>query len=152
MEEFIDSLSDGDAVIAWRLDRAFDQLIATLDDPDADLDARAGAYEQLAAAARQVATQVVNDDGRREPSSALARCAFCGKPARDVKRSSPGRPAPSATNASTSACGCSTTTSATAGAARSQTETPVWQHTSSTSRSRAADPSQAASEGCRPAW
>jgi hypothetical protein len=74
-------------VIAWQLlDRAFDQLTATLDDPDADLASRAGGYDQLAKAARQVAQQLDHDDGHRELSSALARCAFCGKPARDVQK------------------------------------------------------------------
>jgi hypothetical protein len=72
-------------VIAWQLlDRAFDQLSATLDDSEADLGARAGGYDQLAKAARQVAQQLEHDDGHRELSSALARCSFCGKPARDV--------------------------------------------------------------------
>jgi hypothetical protein len=74
-------------VIAWQLlDRAFDQLTATLDDSDADLDTRAGGYDQLAKAARQVAQQLDHDDGHRELSSALARCSFCGKPARDVQK------------------------------------------------------------------
>jgi ClpX C4-type zinc finger len=74
-------------VIAWQLlDRAFDQLTATLDDPDADLAARAAGYDQLAKAARHVAQQLEDDDGHREMSSALARCAFCGKPARDVQK------------------------------------------------------------------
>jgi hypothetical protein len=72
-------------VIAWQLlDRAFDQLTATLDDSEADLGTRAGGYDQLAQAARQVAHQLEHDDGHRELSSALACCAFCGKPARDV--------------------------------------------------------------------
>jgi ClpX C4-type zinc finger len=71
-------------VITWQLlDRAFDQLTATLDDSDSDLDTRACAYEQLATAARQVAKQL---DQRRELSSELARCAFCGKPARNVQK------------------------------------------------------------------
>ena len=42
--------------------------------------------EQLAKAAREVAKQLDNDDGQRELSSELARCAFCGKPARDVHK------------------------------------------------------------------
>jgi hypothetical protein len=74
-------------VIAWQLlDRAFDQLAAALDDPNIDLDTRPSAFEQLAKAARQVATQLTNDDEHRELSSELARCAFCGKRARDVKK------------------------------------------------------------------
>ena len=74
-------------VIAWQLlDRAFDQLTATLDDPDTDLDTRASAFEELGKAARQVAKQLDNDDERRELSSELASCAFCGKPARDVQK------------------------------------------------------------------
>ena len=73
-------------VIAWQLlDRAFDQLTAVLDDPNADLDARACAFEELGKAARQVAKQLDND-GQRELSSELARCAFCGKRARDVRK------------------------------------------------------------------
>ena len=74
-------------VIAWqRLDRAFDQLTAQLDEPHADLRRRSDAYEQVAKAARDVAAQLVDDDGSREFSSALARCGFCGKPAHDVKK------------------------------------------------------------------
>jgi hypothetical protein len=74
-------------VIAWqRLDRAFDQLTAAIDEPDTDLRGRADAYEQLAQAARHVAKQLENDDESRELSSELARCAFCGKRARDVKK------------------------------------------------------------------
>src|SRR5450631_3469100 len=74
-------------VTAWQqLDRAFDQLAATLDDPDADLHADAHGYEQLAAAARHVAAELAGDDTHRQFSSELARCAFCGKAARDVKR------------------------------------------------------------------
>ncbi len=74
-------------VIAWQLlDRAFDQLTATLDDPDADLHILASAYDQLAKAAREVAKQLENDDGQRELSTELARCAFCGKRARDVRK------------------------------------------------------------------
>ena len=73
-------------VIAWQLlDRAFDQLTAALDDPNADLHTRASAFDQLAKAARQVAKQLDND-GQRELSSELARCAFCGKRARDVRK------------------------------------------------------------------
>ena len=73
-------------VIAWQLlDRAFDQLTATLDDPDTDL-APASAYDQLGKAAREVAKQLHSDDGPRELSSELARCSFCGKPARDVHK------------------------------------------------------------------
>jgi hypothetical protein len=74
-------------VTAWQLlDRAFDQLTATLDDSDTDdPEPSARAYQQLAHAARQVATQLTNDDAR-ELSSELARCAFCGKLARDVKK------------------------------------------------------------------
>ena len=73
-------------VIAWQLlDRAFDQLTATLDDPDAD-----STPERRVRAARQsraeVAKQLENDDGQRELSSELARCAFCGKRARDVRK------------------------------------------------------------------
>jgi hypothetical protein len=74
-------------VIAWqRLDRAFDQLTAQLDEPHADLRRRGDAYEQVAKAARDVAKQLVDDDGSRELSSALARCGFCGKPAHDVQK------------------------------------------------------------------
>jgi cytochrome c553 len=74
-------------VIAWqRLDRAFDQLTAAIDEPNTDLRSRAKAYEQLAEAARQVAKQLDNDDESRQLSSELARCAFCGKRARDVKK------------------------------------------------------------------
>ena len=74
-------------VIAWQLlDRAFDQLTATLDDPDTDLHTCASAYDQLGKAAREVAKQLHNDDGQRELSSELARCSFCGKPARDVHK------------------------------------------------------------------
>ena len=74
-------------VIAWQLlDRAFDQLTAALDDPNANLHTRASAFEQLAKAAREVAKQLENDDGQRELSSELARCAFCGKRARDVRK------------------------------------------------------------------
>jgi len=74
-------------VIAWQLlDRAFDQLTAALDDPNANLHTRARAFEQLAKAAREVAKQLENDDGQRELSSELARCAFCGKRARDVRK------------------------------------------------------------------
>jgi hypothetical protein len=73
-------------VIAWQLlDRAFDQLTAALDDPNADLHTRASAFEELAKAAREVAKQL-DDDGQRELSSELARCAFCGKRARDVRK------------------------------------------------------------------
>ena len=54
-------------VIAWQLlDRAFDQLTATLDDPDTDLASTASAYDQLGKAAREVAKQLHNDDGQRE--------------------------------------------------------------------------------------
>jgi hypothetical protein len=74
-------------VIAWQLlDRAFDQLTAALDDPNANLHTRASAFAQLAKAAREVAKQLENDDGQRELSSELARCAFCGKRARDVRK------------------------------------------------------------------
>jgi ClpX C4-type zinc finger protein len=74
-------------VIAWqRLDRAFDQLTAQLDEPHADLRRRSDAYEQVAKAARDVAKQLVDDDGPREFSSALARCGFCGKPASEVQK------------------------------------------------------------------
>jgi hypothetical protein len=46
-------------VIAWQqLDRAFEQLTATLDELNADLRARASAYEQLATASRAVAEQL----------------------------------------------------------------------------------------------
>jgi hypothetical protein len=46
-------------VIAWQLlDRAFEQLSATLDDPKADLHARAAAFEQLGKAGREVASQL----------------------------------------------------------------------------------------------
>ena len=46
-------------VIAWQLlDRAFDQLTATLDDPDSDLHTCASAYDQLGKAAREVAKQL----------------------------------------------------------------------------------------------
>ena len=46
----------------------------------------ASAYDQLGKAAREVAKQLHNDDGQRELSSELARCSFCGKPARDVHK------------------------------------------------------------------
>jgi hypothetical protein len=74
-------------VIAWQLlDRAFDQLTAALDDPNADLHTRACAFEEIAKAAREVAKQLRTDDGQRELSSELARCAFCGKRGRDVRK------------------------------------------------------------------
>jgi ClpX C4-type zinc finger len=74
-------------VTAWQqLDRAFDELAATLDDPDADLRAHAHGYEQLATAARHVAGELAGDETDRQFSSELARCAFCGKAARDVKK------------------------------------------------------------------
>jgi len=73
-------------VIAWQLlDRAFDQLTAALDNPNADLHSRACAFEEIGKAARQVAKQLDND-AQRELSSELARCAFCGKRARDVRK------------------------------------------------------------------
>jgi hypothetical protein len=74
-------------VIAWQLlDRAFEQLAATLDDNSSGSDARANACEQLATAARRVAEQLANDDDARQFSSELARCGFCGKRARDVRK------------------------------------------------------------------
>ena len=80
-------------VIAWQLlDRAFDQLTATLDDPDTDLHTCACAYDQLGKAAREGAKQLHNDDGQRELSSDSARCSFCGKPARDVHKIITGGP------------------------------------------------------------
>ena len=74
-------------IIAWQLlDRRFEQLAAVMDDPNADLRARADAYGQLGKAARQVAEQLGSEGERRELSSALARCGFCGKRARDVHK------------------------------------------------------------------
>ena len=74
-------------IIAWQLlDRAFEGLAAVMDDPNADLPARAEAYGQLARAARQVAAQLDSDSERRELSSALARCGFCGKRAGDMRK------------------------------------------------------------------
>jgi hypothetical protein len=57
-----------------------------LDDPNTDLQIRASAYDQVGKAARQVAKQLDKDEGQREMSSELARCAFCGKRARDVRK------------------------------------------------------------------
>jgi ClpX C4-type zinc finger len=74
-------------VIAWQLlNRAFDQLTAAFDDPNANLHTRACAFEEIAKAAREVAKQLRTDDGQRELSSELARCAFCGKRGRDVRK------------------------------------------------------------------
>ena len=70
-------------IAAWQaVDRAFDSLIATLDDPAADLQARALAFDGLATAARQVA------DALSEPKfdSANALCTFCGARSADVRK------------------------------------------------------------------
>ena len=82
-----DATAHDSPIIAWqRLDRAFDQLTAAIDEPHRDLRSQADAYDQVGKAARLVAKQLHNDDGQRELSSELARCSFCGKPARDVHK------------------------------------------------------------------
>ena len=70
-------------IAAWQVvDRAFDSLIAALDDPAVDLQARALAFDGLATAARQVA------DALTEPEfdSANASCTFCGGRSADVRK------------------------------------------------------------------
>ena len=70
-------------VTAWQgVDRAFDALVATLDDPTADLQARARVFDQLAQAATRVEASL--DD--RTFVSELAMCTFCGKRAREVRK------------------------------------------------------------------
>ena len=70
-------------VAAWQgVDRAFDALVATLDDPTADLQARARVFDQLA----QAATRVADSFDDRTFVSELAVCTFCGKRAREVRK------------------------------------------------------------------
>lgn len=70
-------------VIAWQgFDRAFETLMATLDDPSVDLLTQARVFSEFAAAARHVAEALAQP----EFSSALARCTFCGKHGTDVRK------------------------------------------------------------------
>jgi hypothetical protein len=71
------------AVSAWQpFDRSFEAMLATLDDPDADLRAYATAFDRLADAAEAVA-DALHDS---EINPALASCTFCGKRSRQVRR------------------------------------------------------------------
>ena len=71
------------AISAWQLfDRSFETMLATLDDPGADLPAYATAFDRLADAADAVADALHDSD----INAALASCTFCGNRSQQVRR------------------------------------------------------------------
>jgi RNA polymerase-binding transcription factor DksA len=82
LELHTDTLRPG-AIESWQaLDRAFQGLLAALDDPDASFAHHATAFETLAAATDQITETLANATN----IDLATRCSFCGKPGPQLRR------------------------------------------------------------------
>jgi hypothetical protein len=71
------------AIESWQaLDRSFQGLLATLDDPDASFAHHAAAYETVATATDTITEALANATG----TDLAAGCSFCGKPRPQLRK------------------------------------------------------------------